>query len=207
MQPSYLAGPSLLHGTRLVTSIAGCIHTGTSSCVVAWKHLLRRSYSRAADPRGAGAARAVLARRRAHWSHGRGAQLSAGQPGREGWFEGGHHLRGGAVAPAHGRIRVTDHNGMQRTTGLGAHRVLHGFQGVQNHVRGLFDSVLSLQLTQLVEGCCHGLLYVLSEGGQKCTRHNIQGKASESQRIMLSVLALAFLLTTAKCREMVLKCI
>lgn len=63
--------PPSLHGTRLIPGVAGCIRT--SSCGVTWKHLFCGSYSRATDSWWAGAARAVLGWRRAHWPHGWGA--------------------------------------------------------------------------------------------------------------------------------------
>lgn len=152
-----------LHGARLIAGIAGRIHAGTSGWTVTREHLVSRSNRGAADARRAGAAGSVLAGRRTHRSHGRGPQLRTSRPGRKGRFEGGHHLGGGAVAAAHGRIRVPDHDGVERTAGLGTDGVLHGLKSVQNHVGGLFNGVLPLQLTQLVKGRGHRLLYVLAE--------------------------------------------
>lgn len=136
-----------LHGAGLVSGIAGRVHAGTPGSAVGREHLFGGSHRRAADARGAGAAGAVLAGRSTHRPHGRGSQLGASPPGGKSRFEGGHHLRGGAVAAAHGRVRVPDHDGVQRAAGLRADGVLHGFQGVQHHVGGLFNRVLPLQLT------------------------------------------------------------
>lgn len=136
-----------LHGAGFISSVAGRIDAGTPGRTVTWEHLFSGSHCRAADARGTGAAGSVLAGRRTHRPHGRGSQLSASHPGRKSRFEGGHHLRGGAVAAAHGRVRVPDHDGVQRTARLRADGVLHGLKGVQNHVGGLFNGVLPLQLT------------------------------------------------------------
>lgn len=136
-----------LHGAGLIAGIAGRTHGGTPGRTVTREHLVGRRHRGAADARGTGAAGSVLAGWRTHRSHGRGSQLSASHPGGKSRFKGGHHLRSGAVAAAHGRIRVPDHDGVQRTAGFGADGVLHGLKGVQNHVRGLLNGVLPLQLT------------------------------------------------------------
>lgn len=125
--------------------------------------LLGGRHGRAAHARAAAAAGAVLQRRPRgpHWGW---AQLGAGQAGRQGRLEGGHHLGGGAAAAAHSGVWVADDDGVQRTGGLradGAWRVLQGLQRVQHHVRSLLDRVLPLELPQLVQSRAHGLLDVL----------------------------------------------
>lgn len=150
-----------LHGARFIRRAAG-------------EELLGGGDGGAAHPRAAAAAGAVL-HHRPHRPHGRGPQLRPGQPCRQGWLEGGHHLGGGAAAAPHGGIGVSDQDGVEGAGGLrvgGAQRgVLHGLQRVQHHVGSLLGRVLPLQLPQLVQRRAHGLLDVLQAPPRKGGQH------------------------------------
>lgn len=78
-----------------------------------------------------------------------GPEGGAGTPCRQGRFEGGHCLGGGAGgAASQGCVRVPDHHGVEGAsrTLRGPWRVLQGLQGVQDDVRGVLRYVLTLQL-------------------------------------------------------------
>lgn len=82
------------------------------------------------------------------WAHRGWAQLGTCQASRQGRLESGHHLSGGAAAAAHGRVGVSDDNGVQgagRLRADGAWWILQGLQGVQHHIWRLLDGVLSLK--------------------------------------------------------------
>lgn len=102
------------------------------------------------------------------WPHGsyRGwPEGGAGPTAGQGRFEGGHGLRGGAAAAASlCSVRISDHHGVEGTARyVLSTGVFQGLKSVQNYIRSVLCYVLTFQLSQLMEGCVHRLLYVFSE--------------------------------------------
>lgn len=92
-------------------------------------------------------------------------QRCAWSAGRQSGFESGHGLGGGAAAGTSlGCIWIPDHHGVERAAGriLGPTAVFEGLQRVQNNIGRVLGYILPLQLTQLMESCVHGFLYILT---------------------------------------------